>query len=186
MIYTFIGFLIVIFLFLAPVSTGLKVSASLNSLIAGGSFKFSAYRLNFSIKATQDGWEVQKREGVQSKVIKTSKRAYFPKIRIDRDIIAGLYLDKVYITFLYGKKNDAYQTCQVCNIANAITTIFANLFSGRIDDYKSIIRPSFDTDNFHLQLQLSLKINLFMIFSTIIKIITIKLKKQLAMGGKEK
>lgn len=181
MTYAFIGYLVVIFLFLAPVNTGLKVTASLNSLHAGGSFKFSVYQFNFSIKNGQEGWELQGREGVQSKLIKKSQKltkSILPKIKFDKDILASLYIDKVYITLLYGKKDDAYQTSQFCNAANMLTTVFANVFSGRIKEYKSIIRPSFDTDSFHLQLQISLKINLFIIFITLIKIITLKLKKQ--------
>ena len=71
----------------------------------------------------------------------------------------------------------------MCNVMNVMSALFNTIFKDRIKDFRKIIVPQINKDSLFIQLRIDLKVNLFIIFSTLFKIIILKLRKRFGIGG---
>lgn len=171
----FIVYLIMIFVFVTPFSMGLNSFMSLNSKRAGGTFSLGFFSIRLSIESGLEGWEIDGIRGEDTTVEQHNKKA---ALVLDKRVFSKINVDRVTISFLYGKEDDAFQTCMVCNAVNNFFSMLICFFSHKIVSYRNVVVPSFNKDCLFLQVRLDFKINLLIIFSTVIKIIINKLRKK--------
>lgn len=171
----YIVYLALILLFVAPFSMGLNSFMSLNSKRAGGTFSLGFFSIRLSIESGLEGWEIDGIRGEKTTVEQHDKKA---DLVLDKRVFSKINIERVTVSFLYGKEDDAFQTCMVCNAVNNFFSMLICLFSHKIVSYRNVVLPSFNKDCLFLQVRLDFKINMLIIFSTLIKIIINKLRKK--------
>lgn len=162
-------YLAMIFMFVTPFNMGLNSFMSLNSKRAGGTFTLGFFSARLSLQSGREGWEL---DGAGKGESKAPSKA--SGIRLDKRMLSQIYVKKAAITFLYGKKDDAFKTSAVCGAVNGLFSAALYAFRERIDAYKLVVLPSFGKEYLFLQVRLDFKINLLIIFTALFKIIISK------------
>ncbi len=174
-------YLLAIFIFVFPFPMDLNTFFSLDRKRAGSNFRLGFYTIDISVAVGANGVEIYGLKPEESKVVTTNKKRmelfYHPRI------LESVTIDAVDIVFQYGNSRDAFNTCMVCSaIDNFSTQVHRALFS-KINSFRKIIIPEFEKDSLFFQLRIDIKINLFIIFSTLFKIILLKLAKRFRLKG---
>lgn len=179
--YLFISYLFMVFLFMVPFGMGINTFFSLKTKQAGSNFKLVFYTIDISIKSKKDGLEIDGIKGKEYRSVNSNKKRM--DLFLNPGILEKINIDRVRFVFMYGKSDDAYQTCLMCNVMNVMSALFNTIFKDRIKDFRKIIVPQINKDSLFIQLRIDLKVNLFIIFSTLFKIIILKLRKRFGIGG---
>ncbi|MFW5779887.1 MAG: hypothetical protein ACOCWI_00335 [Bacillota bacterium] len=177
MIYLFLSYLTLVFLFVFPFDFKAGSYFLLTDKKGGGYLELGIYRINFSIKASKDGFELNGLKKIKNRYkfvedeivkVKDDKKV----IPISKKLIKQIYVDKFNVVMRYGNKDNAYNTAMVLSSVNMVSQSIVNLFYDKIKDCKKILIPEFNKDVLYLDVKISLKVNLLLIFSILFKIIT--------------
>lgn len=174
MVSLFIVYLSLILLFVTPFNMGINSYMSLNSKRAGGTFTLAVFSIKLSIESGLEGWEIDGIKGEKNTVEQHDKKM---ELVLDKRVFSKITVKRATVSFLYGKKDDAFQTSIVCNAVNNFFMLLYYAFSKKIDSFRSVVLPTFDKECLFLQIRLDFKINLLIIFSTLFKILMNKFKK---------
>lgn len=181
MLVLLIGYLLFIAVFVFPFPLDVNAYFSLRTKQAGSNFKLGFFTIDVGIKLGPQGFEIDGIKSKEEKSVKANKDKL--DILYNPRILEKININSVNLIFQYGNLEDAYGTCMLCNAVDNLSIITYNLFSEKIKIFRKIIMPVFDKDSLFFQLRIDLKVNLFIIFSSLIKIILIKIRKKLKIGG---
>lgn len=174
-------YLILITIFMFPFPFDLMGYFSLRTKQAGSNFKLAFYTVDIGIKLSAQGIEIDGIKSEDGKSFQSNKKKF--DMIYDPRILQKINIDSINLTFQYGNAQDAYNTCMVCNAADTISNTANMIFQDRIKIFRKVIIPIFNKDAFYLQLRIDIKVNLFIIFSALFKIILLKIKKKFKIGG---
>lgn len=133
------------------------------------------FSIRLSIESGLEGWEIAGIKGKGDTVAQHDKKA---GLVLDKRVFSKINVQRATVSFMYGKADDAFQTCMVCNAVNNFFALLFCAFSHKVASYRNVILPSFNQDCLFLQVRLDFKINMLIIFSTILKIIINKVRKK--------
>ncbi|HHU42879.1 MAG: hypothetical protein ACOX2Y_06005 [Christensenellales bacterium] len=143
----------------------------------GGFMDLGIYRVNFTISANKNGLEIKglKKHKYTYRLVEDNIVRLEDKkaVAISKKLLGQLYVDEFSVVMRYGNTNSAYNTCMALNLMDLVAQTVRYLFYDKITNYRKVLIPEFDKDIFYLNLKISIKVNLLLIFSILFKIIII-------------
>lgn len=181
MVVILLVYLLAIFIFVFPFPMDLNAFFSLNNQKAGSNFRLGFYTIDISVKVGAEGIEIYGLKPAEKKAIDSHKKRI--ELFYDPRLLKSISIDSINLIFQYGNSNDALNTSIICSAIDNLSIQLHRAFHDKIKNFRKVILAEYNKDNLFFQLRIDIKINLFIIFSTLFKIILLKLAKKISRGG---